>query len=288
VIGRNVVIELLLGLVLGALVGWIGYRRASLTVSGMISTLVVSALTFALGGWMWGVLILTLFAATELWTRYRRVRQERAGVLLGPKVPRSWDQVLARTGWAIVLLLFYSLAARVTGIYLAFVGAIATANADTWATELGLLSAQAPRLITTRRRVLAGTPGGISILGSVAALAGAWLIGFVGLVLVVIAAGVNRQPWERAWLWLPLSATVGGMLGCLVDSLLGAAAQGIYYCERCQQTTEDRIHTCGETARQVRGWAWLTHNGVDLVSSVVGAATTAGLLAWLAQTVIWW
>jgi uncharacterized membrane protein len=149
---------------------------------------------------------------------------------------------------------------------------------------VGVLSAAAPRLILHGRRVRAGTPGGITWLGLLAALSGAWLSGFLGAFLSAVAAWINNAPWERALLWLPLAASIGGMAGCLVDSLLGAAAQGRYYCEHCQQETELPLHRCGQQATQIRGWAWLTDDGVNFGSAVVGAAVAATLLVWLAQS----
>ena len=64
-------------------------------------------------------------------------------------------------------------------------GALAAVNADTWSTELGVLSSGRPRLITSLKPVEKGTSGGVSLVGTLAALAGAAL----GLVGTMAALG---------------------------------------------------------------------------------------------------
>jgi len=286
--GRAVGWEWGLGLGLGAAIGWLGQRGGLLSRGGMVGVAAVVALGFGAGGWVWGVLLLVVMVSSGLWSRYRGAYKATLVERASGSTARDCSGVLAGMGWAAVLTLLHLLAPGVAGVFAAFLGALATTNADVWATELGLLSSPRPRLITTGRPVPQGTSGAVSILGIVAALAGSWLVGFMGLFLVAIRAQFRDLTWDRSQLWLPLAAASGGMVGNLVDSLLGAAAQGIYYCEHCDAETDQRVHSCGRQARQVRGWAWLTSDGVDLVSSIVGAAAAAGVAASLAQTSIWW
>ena len=63
-----------------------------------------------------------------------------------------------------------------------YCAAFAAANADTWATELGVVSKRQPRLITTFKTVEKGTSGGVTLLGTISALAGAGLIGGVAFL----------------------------------------------------------------------------------------------------------
>src|SRR5205085_9892042 len=99
-----------------------------------------------------------------------------------------------------------------------YVGALATATADTWATELGVLSPQQPRLITTGKHVAPGTSGGITLLGTTAAALGAFALGLVFWLL---------QRCQRSLIALPLTALVSGLAGSIVDSLLGATVQAM-------------------------------------------------------------
>jgi uncharacterized protein (TIGR00297 family) len=95
----------------------------------------------------------------------------------------------------------------------AFGGAVAALAADTWATEVGLVSSHLPRLITNGRLVERGRSGGVTVLGTAAGIAGAVLIG-------AIATWTLHTPFVPVW--------VGGTLAMLVDSLLGATGEGRY------------------------------------------------------------
>jgi uncharacterized membrane protein len=146
---------------------------------------------------------------------------------------------------------------------------MATVTADTWATELGTLSKQPPRLITNGRLVDVGTSGGVSLLGTVVSLTGGILI---GLTAGLLAPGLDVLPGV-------IIGGLGGLIGSLFDSLLGATIQQIYYCDVCQKDTEKRIHKCGHPTRPFRGWSWLNNDLVNLFASIVGAFVAAGL--WL-------
>ena len=156
--------------------------------------------------------------------------------------------------------------------FIACAGAMAAVNADTWATELGVLSSHPPRLITTGRRVEVGASGGITWLGIGASLGGALLIGLTGGLGMVML----RQGWAVAGA-VVLAATGGGLAGSLFDSLLGATVQAIYWCDACGKETERKLHRCGTQTRLVRGWSWLGNDLVNFIASAVGALVAAAI-----------
>jgi uncharacterized membrane protein len=78
----------------------------------------------------------------------------------------------------------------------------------------------------------------------------------------------------------PLAVAVG-MLGMLLDSVLGASVQGRYHCDGCGQDTERHRHRCGQVARRVGGYWWITNDGVNAMAT--GVAAGLGWAAWA-----WW
>jgi uncharacterized membrane protein len=63
--------QIVLGLVLSALMGGLGYWRKALTVSGLIGAVLVGTLIFGFGGWLWGLLLITFFVSSSGLTRRR-------------------------------------------------------------------------------------------------------------------------------------------------------------------------------------------------------------------------
>jgi uncharacterized membrane protein len=141
---------------------------------------------------------------------------------------------------------------------------------------LGTLSKAAPRLITSGRVVEVGTSGGVSLLGTG--------VSFVGGLLIGLTAGfLGAAAGLIAWQAMPATALVGalgGAAGSLLDSLLGATVQQIYYCDTCGKETERQRHRCGTTTRPLRGWSWMNNDLVNLLSSL-GGGLVAVLLATL-------
>jgi uncharacterized membrane protein len=140
-------------------------------------------------------------------------------------------------------------------------GAMAAVNADTWATEIGVLSKHPPRLITTWQTIDHGASGGITLLGTAATIAGS--------ALIALFAGIFTPPNFNVIFFI---VTLSGLLGSLFDSLLGATVQAIYHCPVCQKETEHHpLHSCGAHTSLKRGWNWFNNDLVNFSASITGA-----------------
>lgn len=269
-------ISLSVGFVLSAVVATVAYRRASLSRGGALAALVAGALTFGFGGPSFGVLLVSFFVSSSLLSHLGSERKRGASREQARGSRRDAWQVVANGGvGAALAVLFYLNPA--TWIAVAFVGSVAAVTADTWATEVGTLSTAHPRLITTGRRVPSGTSGGVSLLGTLAGGVGAAFIGLAALIAMSIE-GSAGGPGTSLWL-LPI-AVVGGAIGSLADSVMGATAQVGYLCERCGTATERPTHWCGTRTTAIKGLQWANNDVVNFVSSAIGAAVAgaAGIL----------
>ena len=280
------IIQIALGLLLSAAVGVAGYRSAALFRSGVLGAVLTGTLIFGLGGIVPGLSLVAFFVSSSLLSRYRARAKEGLADKFQKGSRRDLGQALANGGWA-ALLITLSVFLPSAALFAGFIGALAAVTADTWATEIGVLADGPPRLVTTGRPVPAGTSGGVTRLGTAAALGGAFFIGAAAVLLVLLGSffpaalppSAQMVDWPAAWPALLAAALVGGVLGALFDSLLGATAQAIYYCDRCDKETEKKVHACGQRTRRVRGWGWMDNDIVNLLASVLGSAAAA--MVWL-------
>lgn len=265
ILPTTVFLRLLLGLFSSGIIGLLAYRRRSLSRSGMAGAVLTGTTTFGLGGWSWGLSLIFFFVSSSFLSHFRE--RDKIGIAtdkFSKGSRRDLGQVIANGGIATLLALSYGSTSSTTLrniLQAGYVGALATATADTWATEVGVFSRQQPRLLTTGKPVPAGTSGGITLLGTGASAAGAFFLGLVFWLL---------QRWRRAYTPLPLIAFMSGLLGSLFDSLLGATVQAIYYCSACNKETERQIHSCGTKTRLRRGLHWLNNDVVNFLATLVG------------------
>jgi uncharacterized protein (TIGR00297 family) len=260
--------QIFIGILLGILVSIIAWRLGSLNHSGAWAACITGSLIFGLGGLPWAVLLLTFFISSSALSKAFKKRKLAVSEKFSKGSQRDWGQVFANGGLGSLLVLLFVLFPEEPWIWFAYAGAMATVNADTWATELGVLNPNRPRLITNGQAVEPGTSGGISLYGTLATIGGAALIGLAGAAFSL--AG------ER--FTLVLAATLGGTCGSLFDSLLGATVQAIYHCPQCDKETERHpTHTCGTATQQIRGWHWLTNDLVNFLASIVGAVVAIAI-----------
>lgn len=259
--------HIIIGILLGILVSLVAWRLGSLSRSGAWAAAVTGGLIFGLGGLPWAALLLTFFFSSSVLSKAFKSRKTKISEKFSKGSQRDWGQVLANGGLGTLFVILYAIFPEQPTIWFAYAGVMASVNADTWATELGVLNPSRPRLITNRQPVEPGTSGGISLYGTLATIGGAALIGLAG---AAISPAGDR-------LSLILAATLGGVCGSLFDSLLGATVQAIYHCPQCDKETERYpIHACGTETVQIRGWKWLNNDLVNLLASSIGALIAVG------------
>ncbi len=271
--------RLVWGFALSVLIALAAYRANALTRDGVIGAIVTGTLIVGFGGWLWGWLLVAFFASSSALSHYRATEKAAVQAQFAKGERRDLFQVLANGGLGAIL----AVAAAITHaswLFPAYLGALATVNADTWATELGVLSRRAPWLITTGQTVPPGTSGGVTPLGLGATLAGSLFIGIAALLGAWASTLFGTPMFFQAGRWTAW-ATLGGVGGALIDSVLGATVQAVYYCDQCQVETERVVHHCGTPTRLIRGWRWLNNDWVNFLSSLAG-----GLIAM--ELAIWW
>jgi uncharacterized protein (TIGR00297 family) len=246
------------------------WKAHILDEGGAISAFLIGFVTFVVpaDGWKWFIVLLVFLMVSSYMTHYKYQAKRKKGFAQEKGGARGWPNVSANGVVAGLLALsipFFPQPSQEL-VLAAFLGAVATANADTLATEIGLLNPSDPRLITNLKKIVpAGTSGGISIFGEIATLSGALVIG--------AAAGLLRMTGNPGW---PLSVIIGttmiaGLVGCSVDSFIGATVQGIYRCSVCKKITENRRH-CGSPSIPLRGHKAIDNNVVNLIATIFGAA----------------
>lgn len=199
-----------------------------LTRDGAVAAIVVGTLVFGGGGWRPAVLLVLFFLTSSLLTRWQTQRKSqpehsRVGAVMRG---RSGMQVLANGLVAAALAVWYDLAPS-SEVLVAFAGAVAASTADTWATEIGLLSPTPPRLIATGGVVPPGQSGGVTWLGTAGGVAGAAILALVGSTLL-------QTPI--------LAVTAAGSAAMVLDSVLGATVEGR------RGMTNDTVNLCATTA----------------------------------------
>lgn len=295
----TILLRLLIGLIFSSLIGVVAYKRGSLSQSGVFGAILTGTTIFGFGGWIAGALLIAFFVSSSLLSRFKETnaQKQRAMEMFDKGGQRDIWQALANGGAA---ALFATLAYIFSDViwfgyiqdspdlrwdraelwrfsHVAIAGALATVNADTWATELGVLSRSKPRLITSLAPVLSGTSGGVSSVGLLAAFAGALFISMLSCVLVFGIGTFFNQNFQAFF----TPTLIGGFLGSLFDSFLGATVQAQYFSVKRNKLTERAIENDGTPNTFVRGWRWMTNDWVNFVSSLFGAVVAASGYMWI-------
>ena len=255
--------QIIYGFLLAIVVAYLAYRARSLNGSGAVAAVVVGTIVFGIGGLRWAILLLTFFVTSSGLSRAFKKRKEGLSEKFSKGHERDAGQVFGNGGLATLFAALHLFYPESILPWVGFAASLAAVNADTWATELGVLNPTPPRLITDpRKRVEKGTSGGVSLWGTGASLLGSAIIALVAVLLSPIDT-VNTNYF--------LLITAAGTSGSLFDSFLGATIQAMYYCPTDQKETEKHpLHTCGTQTVHLRGWNWLNNDWVNFACGAFG------------------
>ena len=265
-------LRLMCGLLFSSSIGLVAYRRQSLDKSGVLGAIVSGTSIVGMGGWSWGLSLVYFFVSSSLLSSFRaRQKAMVASDKFSKGSRRDLSQAMANGGLASFFSLCSGFSRSPGALRRAqsgFIGALATATADTWATELGTLSKASPRLITNGKPVAPGTSGGVTPLGMAATALGACTLGFFFWA---------AEGFRKSLALTPLLALLSGMVGSCFDSVLGATLQAMYTCPTCKTETEQHIHHCGSRTEFLRGIAWMNNDVVNFMATTIGSITAIAL-----------
>ncbi|MCZ7557425.1 MAG: DUF92 domain-containing protein [Bacteroidia bacterium] len=248
----------LTGTILGSGIAYLAWRLRMLSLSGAVATFILATIIFGIGGWKWTLPIFTFFILSSSLSRWRKNQKAAYESIFEKSGTRDAGQVIANGGLAaLVCVAWYT--SNDERLYVLYLIAVAVVTADTWGTEIGLLSRSHPRSILTFKEVPPGTSGGISIFGTLAGALGALVVTLTALPFISLTTEILAF------------VLLAALAGSAIDSILGATVQAQYQCRHCGTQTEKPIH-CNDAATLLRGQAVVNNDAVNLLS------TTATLL----------
>jgi uncharacterized protein (TIGR00297 family) len=142
---------------------------------------------------------------------------------------------------------------------LAVLACFAATTADTFSSEIGMLSKKEPVSILTLKPIQKGLSGGVTPLGFGGAVVGALAIS----VLAIPRFGVAGM----------IAVSLVGVISSVVDSVLGASLQAKYQMrtnsdELTAKCVTERSDMNGTPLRLVHGLRWINNDVVNFVSAI--------------------
>lgn len=193
---------------------------------------------------------------------------------------RNLIQVMINGGITLIMLIVYRITFNIGFVVLAVVS-LAECFVDSVASDVGSLSPNKPFDVIRFKRVDSGVSGGISLLGTLSALASCVIMGGISMLFAKD---------------LRIFGFVSGFsfLGMFIDSIIGSIFQSLYRCVECGAPTESKnsCKACGygrgaseggekerksfkkhsQTNELIKGIRFVDNNVVNLIANVLTVA----------------
>jgi len=244
---------------IGLLILLAAYYFHAITSGAFLVATLLGVSLFVFGGWLSCAALILFFLLGSIVSRIGRNKKASAHALHGQRGARTVAQVLANGLPSLIFAAFYYFTGFKSCL-LAVLVCFAAAAADTFSSEIGMLSKKEPVSILTFKPIQQGLSGGITLLGFLGAAIGASTVS----VLAISIFGIKGV----------LVIIVAGVFSSAIDSVLGAAFQAKFQVqsesneELAQQLTE-RKSLDGTPVKLVHGFRWINNDVVNFVSVLI-------------------
>lgn len=242
---------------LSLLIAFFTYYKKQLTLAASITAFFTASILYLSGGELFFSCLMFFFFSSTLITKFGKMKRSDVEKIHEKKGRRDIYQVLANSGLAVVFAILFAFTQDLR-FQIAVLVCIASATADTWASEIGIFSTKPPISILRLKPVLRGLSGGVSGLGMLASLGGALMIGLIYWIF--------QNPNVSMDLFLIIVSL--GVLGGIVDSILGDLIQAKYLNIKTNTLTEKRL-THEQPNRLIKGFAWVNNDWINFMSIFV-------------------
>lgn len=244
--------ELIGTIFLATIVATVSYFKRALTLNGAVTAWFMGIVLLWMGGWEWVWPMMVFFITGTVFTKVN----EKFGRKTDEKEDRARDyyQVLANGGIGLLCCVLYA----VTGNqfwYFIYIFSMSVSMADTWSSEIGMMAGGKVVDFFSRKPVPVGVSGGVTNEGFAGGFAGAMIIGWIGF---------SSRHFSITLFGITLLA---GVLGTVLDSILGSKLQ-IKYCLEKSNEVSDFIPP-DEKGTYFSGKKWMTNDMVNFLSNLI-------------------
>jgi uncharacterized protein (TIGR00297 family) len=209
-------------LIINTILALAGWALRTVDFSGFVGGWFLGAVIIVGGGWPLYVALLAFFIIGTITTKIGYARKARIGLAQEKEGKRGFTHAFSNTGVAAICAIAVTRIARtpvstavaITPLFMA-IASLATAAADTTASEIGQLIGRRAFLPLTLRRVAVGTEGAISIEGTAAGIVGGAIVAMAGTSAASI---IWPLPYRTHLIAL---ITICAFLGSYLESLAG-------------------------------------------------------------------
>lgn len=248
-------LHLVLYLILCVFILFVAEKRKSITADGSVGAMGVAISLYTLGSPALGYSLLGFFVLGTLVSKLSnstKLEGESRQLHTGA---RNWVQVLSNSLPAVILMWasLFSPSTKPIFLLIAF-GVFSCAAADTFSSEIGMLSKGKVYNILTFKEVNNGVSGGVSLLGLGAGLVGSFLLSLFAFSHYSIKE--------------VLILTLFGFISSLLDSILGSLVQAQYKNEIGNYQDKPVRHN----QKVDKGINWMSNNMVNLLTLSIMAS----------------
>ncbi|MGX7024120.1 DUF92 domain-containing protein [Vagococcus hydrophili] len=252
---------LILGLLGSSFIAFFGFYFKAISKSGILATIFIGTTIAVCGNFSTWPVIIFLFGSSFCisWVKkllfHRAIQKEKE--LHQKNEARDALQIFSNTLPAtLCLIAFYT--TNNVAFLVGYLASLSGATADTWSSEIGILSTGKTWDILTFKKIDQGLSGGISWLGTISGCFGS----LFSTACFFFFNLFTKIPLTYTHFLLIFGI---GILASAIDSLLGSLFQAKY------KTIHNQLTEKEENTQLVKGITWITNDVVNLSTNLISA-----------------